>query len=283
MFGTFWLRRSGSCSESSSCRFRQRGRVTAGPKRSGRFSLHGNVGGQTRREGNFPFGKTCLVYRCFWMLPGPAESGSSPTRTALPKAFRVACKQWGQCRHQQGPKRTVKRRYFLLIFTNPLLLTFPIKKALTHCQGFLLSGTPGGTRTHNPRLRRPVLCPVELRAHLHFPFQWQPRFPVPVNRPACSLVDIQDWSGQQDLNLRPPAPKAGALTRLRYVPLQASEQCTGKGPLCQKEIGTGRKVNRKTAKAHAARTRRPFPVSGPSSSGGGCRKRRKRRITAKLR
>src|SRR4030095_3433120 len=26
------------------------------------------------------------------------------------------------------------------------------------------SGTPGGTRTHNPRLRRPVLCPFELRA-----------------------------------------------------------------------------------------------------------------------
>src|SRR5688572_4951010 len=26
------------------------------------------------------------------------------------------------------------------------------------------SGTPGGTRTHNPRLRRPVLYPLELRA-----------------------------------------------------------------------------------------------------------------------
>src|SRR5690606_1318715 len=26
------------------------------------------------------------------------------------------------------------------------------------------SGAPGGTRTHNPRLRRPVLYPVELRA-----------------------------------------------------------------------------------------------------------------------
>ena len=27
------------------------------------------------------------------------------------------------------------------------------------------------------------------------------------------------WSGRQDLNLRPPAPKAGALTRLRYAPI----------------------------------------------------------------
>jgi hypothetical protein len=27
------------------------------------------------------------------------------------------------------------------------------------------------------------------------------------------------WSGRQDSNLRPPAPKAGALTRLRYAPI----------------------------------------------------------------
>ncbi len=26
------------------------------------------------------------------------------------------------------------------------------------------------------------------------------------------------WSGRKDSNLRPPAPKAGALTRLRYAP-----------------------------------------------------------------
>ena len=28
----------------------------------------------------------------------------------------------------------------------------------------------------------------------------------------------QRWSGRKDSNLRPPAPKAGALTRLRYAP-----------------------------------------------------------------
>ncbi len=27
-----------------------------------------------------------------------------------------------------------------------------------------------------------------------------------------------NWSGRADLNCRPPAPKAGALTRLRYSP-----------------------------------------------------------------
>ena len=26
------------------------------------------------------------------------------------------------------------------------------------------------------------------------------------------------WSGREDSNLRPPAPKAGALARLRYAP-----------------------------------------------------------------
>ena len=29
---------------------------------------------------------------------------------------------------------------------------------------------------------------------------------------------LKKWSGRADLNRRPPAPKAGALTRLRYVP-----------------------------------------------------------------
>ena len=28
------------------------------------------------------------------------------------------------------------------------------------------------------------------------------------------------WSGRADLNGRPPAPKAGALTRLRYAPTE---------------------------------------------------------------
>ena len=28
-----------------------------------------------------------------------------------------------------------------------------------------------------------------------------------------------DWSGQRDSNPRPPAPKAGALARLRYAPI----------------------------------------------------------------
>jgi hypothetical protein len=30
--------------------------------------------------------------------------------------------------------------------------------------------------------------------------------------------DLHFWSGWRDSNPRPPAPKAGALTKLRYIP-----------------------------------------------------------------
>jgi hypothetical protein len=52
--------------------------------------------------------------------------------------------------------------------------------------------TPWRIRTSDLLLRRQLLYPAELRA--------------------------QPSSGREDLNLRPPAPKAGALTRLRYAP-----------------------------------------------------------------
>ena len=32
-------------------------------------------------------------------------------------------------------------------------------------------------------------------------------------------MGVLKWSGREDLNLRPPAPKAGALAKLRYAPL----------------------------------------------------------------
>src|SRR5205814_10252629 len=55
----------------------------------------------------------------------------------------------------------------------------------------LNSGLPGGTRTHNPQLRRLVLYPVELRA--------------------ASRTNPANWSGWRDLNTRHLAPKASAL------------------------------------------------------------------------
>jgi hypothetical protein len=55
--------------------------------------------------------------------------------------------------------------------------------------------TPSRTRTCDLRFRRPLLYPVELSGQL---------------------------SGRGDLNSRPPAPKAGALTGLRYAPMRFS-------------------------------------------------------------
>ena len=54
-----------------------------------------------------------------------------------------------------------------------------------HNMELLLIGALGRTRTCDPRLRRPVLYPVELQA--------------------------LNWSGWRDSNPRHPAPKAGAL------------------------------------------------------------------------
>ena len=58
-----------------------------------------------------------------------------------------------------------------------------------NCQLTGQNGAPGRTRTCNPRLRRPVLYPVELRA----------------------LRKFRNWSGWRDSNPRPTAPKAVAL------------------------------------------------------------------------
>ena len=60
-------------------------------------------------------------------------------------------------------------------------------------------GAPGATRTPDLRIRSPLLYPTELQAPLYL-----------------------HWSGREDLNLRPPAPKAGALASLRYAPQSSS-------------------------------------------------------------
>ena len=52
-------------------------------------------------------------------------------------------------------------------------------------------GPPERTRTSDLRIRSPLLYPAELQAE--------------VSSERCR------WSGREDLNLRPPAPKAGAL------------------------------------------------------------------------
>ena len=86
-------------------------------------------------------------------------------------------------------------------------------------------GAPGRTRTCNPRLRRPMLYPVELQAQIHSaagpPIERRRSKTFrPAARPFLAGVDQQpgrcdgarrSWSGWQDSNLRPTAPKAVAL------------------------------------------------------------------------
>ena len=49
-----------------------------------------------------------------------------------------------------------------------------------------------------------------------------PALPQELGRQVTNLIvpiaEEMYWSGRADLNGRPPAPKAGALTRLRYAP-----------------------------------------------------------------
>jgi hypothetical protein len=82
----------------------------------------------------------------------------------------------------------------------------------SHHKTFFKSGAPDRNRTCNPRLRRPVLYPVELRAR------------------ALAIIpgykDSVDWSGWWDSNSRPSAPKADALTRLRYTPTREANYTT---------------------------------------------------------
>lgn len=78
----------------------------------------------------------------------------------------------------------------------------------SHHKRNCIFGTPDRNRTCNRPLRRRVLYPVELRA------------PYLVSYRATLVESFRnvDWSGRWDSNSRPPVPKTGALTRLRYAP-----------------------------------------------------------------
>ena len=88
-------------------------------------------------------------------------------------------------------------------------------------------GASARTRTSNPRLRRPMLYPVELRTqgltseqfYQTASMSWRPNCIALYILSSCfcyftsslKILLIQPRSGQRDLNSRPPAPKAGAL------------------------------------------------------------------------
>jgi|GEM_PF-1127797 hypothetical protein len=71
--------------------------------------------------------------------------------------------------------------------------TMMLVKFIVHCQVLPDShGAPGRIRTCDPRLRRPLLYPAELRA-------------------LDESLHCKKWSVRQDLNLRPLVPKTSAL------------------------------------------------------------------------
>src|SRR5687767_13521929 len=73
----------------------------------------------------------------------------------------------------------------------------PLQQTITNS-----SGLPGGTRTHNPQLRRLVLYPVELRAvALH-----------PPSQPGADLVGVERFE------LPTSSSQSWRATRLRYTP-----------------------------------------------------------------
>ncbi len=110
-----------------------------------------------------------------------------------------------------------------------------------------ISGTPERSRTSNLRIRSPLLYPIELRAHFWcaLVMGWMTGLEPATPRATtwCSnqlsythhlyqkISGKKQWSGRRDLNPRPPGPKPGALTRLRYAPL-----CNRTEIICKKSI-----------------------------------------------
>ena len=83
---------------------------------------------------------------------------------------------------------------------------------------------PVWIRTKDLLLRRQLLYPAELR-DLYF----YPAACLPKNNEGRSYMTIKKkgmiahpQSGRQDSNLRPPGPKPGAMTGLRYAPNESS-------------------------------------------------------------
>ena len=108
-------------------------------------------------------------------------------------------------------------------------------------------GAPGRTRTCNPRLRRPVLCPVELRAHCF------PALPVP-----C-LVGVEGFE--------PPThcSQSNCATRLRYTPTSPEPVNCRNFTALQQTGFTTRPLQNTFAKTKIAPTRALSPLYSHSA------------------
>ena len=70
-----------------------------------------------------------------------------------------------------------------------------------------------GNQVKNQAVRKSVIFGLEVRSSIHLSYRRFSFLELPF-----ALCAFLIWSGRADLNGRPPAPKAGALTRLRYAP-----------------------------------------------------------------
>ena len=112
------------------------------------------------------------------------------------------------------PKLHQKLQYLFsnnlkIVLLNIGFIFFKPKKP-TEISGFVREGRR--IRTFDRLLRRQVLYPAEL------------------------CLQYYKKSGWQDSNLRPPAPKAGAITELRYTPKSKKAESKGFEPLVQLPI-----------------------------------------------
>ena len=87
---------------------------------------------------------------------------------------------------------------------------------------------PGGIRTLDLRLRRPLLYPAELQTHISNHTQnklfqesgwWESNPRIQLGRLVFYHWTTPASSGWQDSNLRPPGPKPGALAKLSHTPM----------------------------------------------------------------
>jgi hypothetical protein len=164
-----------------------------------------------------PWSHSPVLYQLSYTHHGSADAGSAPTDEPGPRGASVGTtkqKAGGKSRRARRAAPGARRARVVAIVgcvtgassRQARHRTVPGAGADRPTAGVPNDASaPGGTRTPDPQLRRLLLYPPELLA--------------PVEMLARRLrLHVGKWSGRADSNGRPPAPKAGALTRLRYAP-----------------------------------------------------------------
>ena len=117
------------------------------------------------------------------------------------RACERTVKKWGERRDSNPQQPEPQSGALPLSYAHHTSLHIPAVTGLFRPCGPNPTGLPGGIRTPDPRLRRPLLYPTELQAADR----------CGLLSSAASGCPSKSWSGRPDLNWGPPAPKAGAL------------------------------------------------------------------------